>query len=452
VSLITPRTLKGFRDYVPSSMMPRERLIETAKRVYRSYGFSPIDTPALEYLEVLQGKGSDETDRQLYQFVDHGGRAVGLRFDLTVPLARFVAQHASELGMPFKRYHVATVWRGENTQRGRYREFMQCDFDTIGTQSVVADIETALVIHDLMLAIGFDQFTICVNNRLVLNGLLEKLGLAAQATAILRALDKLAKIGAENVLEEMQQQAQATRAQAQQVLQLAALRGTADEVLQQLDTILAGSANGAAGAESLRQVLSGVRAAGVPDTRVKLDLSIARGLDYYTGTIFETYLGPLPTIGSVCSGGRYDNLAGLFTKQHLPGIGASLGLDRLLAAMEELGMVEKVATPASVLLTYFAPDHLPAYLQLAAQLRAAGLRVELYPEAKRLGQQLKYADQRGFRVALVAGDDEWARRTCQVKDLRTGESQEVNLDPDAEPVAQAIHAILSSDLPAPEEH
>ena len=241
MSLITPRTLKGFRDYVPSSMMPRERLIETAKRVYRSYGFSPIDTPALEYLEVLQGKGSDETDRQLYQFVDHGGRAVGLRFDLTVPLARFVAQHASELGMPFKRYHVATVWRGENTQRGRYREFMQCDFDTIGTQSVVADIETALVIHDLMLAIGFDQFTICVNNRLVLNGLLEKLGLAAQATAILRALDKLAKIGAENVLEEMQQQAQATRAQAQQVLQLAALRGTADEVLQQLDTALPGA-------------------------------------------------------------------------------------------------------------------------------------------------------------------------------------------------------------------
>ncbi len=451
MSLITPRTLKGFRDYVPSSMMPRERLIETAKRVYRSYGFSPIDTPALEYLEVLQGKGSDETDRQLYQFVDHGGRAVGLRFDLTVPLARFVAQHAAELGMPFKRYHVATVWRGENTQRGRYREFMQCDFDTIGTKSVVADIETALVIHDLMLAIGFDQFTICVNNRLVLNGLLEKLGLAAQATAILRALDKLAKIGAENVLEEMQQQAQATRAQALQVLQLAALRGTADEVLLQLDPILAGSANGAAGAESLRQVLSGVRAAGVPDTRVKLDLSIARGLDYYTGTIFETYLGPLPTIGSVCSGGRYDNLAGLFTKQQLPGIGASLGLDRLLAAMEELGMVEKVATPATVLLTYFAPDHLPAYLQLAAQLRAAGLRVELYPEAKRLGQQLKYADQRGFRVALVAGDDEWARRTCQVKDLRTGESREVRLDPHAEPVAQAIHAILRSDLPAPEE-
>ncbi len=184
--LITPRTLKGFRDYLPATMMPREQLIDTAKRVYRSYGFSPIDTPALEYLEILTGKGSEETDRQLYKFVDHGGREVGLRFDLTVPLARFAAQHAAELGMPFKRYHIATVWRGENTQRGRYREFMQCDFDTIGTTSVVADIETALVIHDLFVALGFSEFTIHINNRRVLTGLLEKLGLRDQSTLVLR--------------------------------------------------------------------------------------------------------------------------------------------------------------------------------------------------------------------------------------------------------------------------
>ena len=209
--LITPRTLKGFRDYLPASMIPREQLIETAKRVYRSYGFSPIDTPALEYLEILTGKGSEETDRQLYKFVDHGGREVGLRFDLTVPLARFAAQHAAALGTPFKRYHIASVWRGENTQRGRYREFMQCDFDTIGTTSVVADIETALVIHDLFVALGFSQFTIHINNRKVLNGLLAKLGLLDQSTAVLRALDKLAKIGPDRVMEEMQQQAGASR-------------------------------------------------------------------------------------------------------------------------------------------------------------------------------------------------------------------------------------------------
>ena len=201
--LIQPRTLKGFRDYLPESMIPRERLIQIAREVYRSFGFSPIDTPTLEYLEILTGKGSDETDRQLYKFQDHGKRDVGMRFDLTVPLARFVAQHINELGTPFKRYHIAPVWRGENTQRGRYREFMQCDFDTIGTLSVAADIETGLVINALLSAIGFECFTIHMNNRQVLNGLLEKQGLSEQATPVLRSLDKLAKIGEEKVVAEM---------------------------------------------------------------------------------------------------------------------------------------------------------------------------------------------------------------------------------------------------------
>ncbi len=441
--LITPRTLKGFRDFLPVSMIPREQLIETAKRVYRSYGYSPIDTPALEYLEILTGKGSEETDRQLYQFVDHGGRAVGLRFDLTVPLARFAAQHAAELGLPFKRYHIATVWRGENTQRGRYREFMQCDFDTIGTTSIVADIETALVIHDLFVQIGFSDFAIHINNRKVLNGLLQKLDLGEQSTAVLRALDKLTKVGSESVAQEIQQQAGATKEQAAEVLKLGALTGAADTVLRELDALLAGSELGEAGVASLRQVFAGVQAAGVPADRLKLDVSIARGLDYYTGTIFETFLGQLPTIGSVCSGGRYDNLAGLFTKQQLPGVGASLGLDRLLAAMEELGLIAKVATPAQVLITYFDQDQLHAYLRLAAQLREAGLGVELYAEPKRLGQQLKYADQRGFRIAVIAGRQELSAGTCQIKDLRTGESEEVSLEGHAELVVQAIRGRLA---------
>src|SRR3954468_15796735 len=203
MSRIEPRKLKGFRDYLPEMMIPREGLIDTARRVYRSYGFSPIDTPALEYLDILTGKGSDETDKQLYKFEDHGGREGGMRFDLTVPLARFAAQHFAELGTPFKRYHIATVWRGENTQRGRYREFMQCDFDTIGTLSPAADIETALVIHDLLQGIGFQEFTIHVNNRMVLTGLLEKLGLAERSKAVLIALDKVRKIGPEKVADEM---------------------------------------------------------------------------------------------------------------------------------------------------------------------------------------------------------------------------------------------------------
>jgi histidyl-tRNA synthetase len=435
--LITPRTLKGFRDYLPETMIPREALIDTAKRVYRSFGFSPIDTPTLEYLEILTGKGSDETDRQLYRFQDHGGREVGMRFDLTVPLARFAAQHINELGTPFKRYHIATVWRGENTQRGRYREFMQCDFDTIGTRSVAADIETGLVIHELMQAIGFAGFTIRVNNRMVLNGLLDKLDLREQSTPILRALDKLAKIGAEKVAEEMAATAGATAEQASQVLKLAELTGSNDETLQQLAPLVQGSETGEEGLARLEQVLSGVRAGGVAEQRIAVDVSIARGLDYYTGVIFETFLDELPGIGSVCSGGRYDNLAGLYTKQDLPGIGASLGLDRLLAAMEELGMIAKVRTPAEVLIAYFDRGRLNDYVQLAAQLRAAGIGVEVYPDPKKLGQQLKYADQRGFRFAIIAGSREFEAGTCQVKNLQTGDSQDC-------PLAESAQAILAA--------
>ncbi len=428
---IEPRTLPGFRDYLPAAMIPRERLIETAKRVYRSYGFTPIDTPALEYLDVLTGKGSAETDKQLYKFQDAGERWVGMRFDLTVPLARFVAQHAAELGTPWKRYHIASVWRGERPQRGRFREFMQCDFDTIGTLAVTADVETVLVINDLFSSLGFDAFTIRLNNRLVLNGLLEKLELADRAVPVLRALDKLAKIGADKVVDEMVETSGAAAEQAREVLKLAVLQGTNDEVLSQVDALVRGSAKGEEGVSKLRTVLAASIAAGVPARRLKLDVSIARGLDYYTGTIYETFLDALPSIGSVCSGGRYDNLAGLFTSQQLSGIGASLGLDRLLDAMQALDLIEKVSTPAPVFVVYFVESRLHDYLQLAARVRAAKLGCELYPEAKKIGKQLQYADKRGFTVALIAGDDELAAGTVQLKNLKTGESRTVSTSGDA---------------------
>ncbi len=440
--MIEPRTLKGFRDYLPAAMIPRERLIATARRVYRSYGFSPIDTPALEYEEILIGKGGGETDKQMYRF-EHGRHRLAMRFDLTVPLARFAAQHIGELGTPFKRYHIATVWRGENTQRGRYREFMQCDFDTIGTLSPVADIETALVIHDLFCAIGFaDAFTIHVNNRLVLTGLLERLGLVEHSAEVLRALDKLPKIGPAAVAEEMGATAGTTGEQAAAVLKLAEITGDNDAILRQIEPLVAGNETGQTGIGRLAELLAAARAAGVPDARLHLDVAIARGLDYYTGTVFETFLDARPSLGSVCSGGRYDNLAELYTHQKLPGVGASLGLDRLLAGMEELGMLPQVATPAEIFIPLFEAARLADYLKLAARLRGAGFGVELFPEPKKLGQQLKYADRRGFRVALVAGENEFAAGTIQVKNLATAQSQTAPWTSDAAELIALLKSLL----------
>ncbi len=422
---IKPRTLKGFRDFAPEKMLPREQVIETAKAVYRSFGFSPIDTPALEYTEILLGKGGDESDKQLYRFEDAGGRDVALRFDLTVPLARFVAQHVGQLGMPFKRYHVGPVWRGENTQRGRYREFVQCDFDTIGTTSILSDIETALVIHDLFKALGFEAFTIRINNRRVLSGLLDSVGLAGSAAAVLRAVDKLPKVGEAAVREELASLEGADANGVEAVLSFIGLEGPGDEVLAAMAETVAGSDEALAGVAELAAVLDGVQRAGVSWDRIAVDPSIARGLDYYTGTVFETFLDELPDIGSCCSGGRYDDLASVYTKQRLPGVGASLGLDRLLAAMEELDMLEGRAASAPILVTVFDHEHSGDALEVAAELRSSGLGVELYPGPRKLGAQLKYADRKGHAVVVIVGPDEVADSVVQIKQMATGQSESI---------------------------
>lgn len=415
--LIEPRILQGFRDYLPELMIPRERLLEKVRQVYRSYGFAPIDTPALEYTEVLLGKGGEESDKLIYRFLDNGGRDVALRFDLTVPFARFAAQHIAKLGTPFKRYAMGPVWRGERPAHGRYREFWQCDFDTIGTTSNACDIETALVIHDLMRGLGFERFEVRINNRLVLNGLLEEIGLAGQTARVLVALDKLPKVGPEAVCAEMTADANVSKEQAERVLQLAGMQGSNSEVLQRLSRDFGGNAKASEGIARLTELVQAARTAGLAEERLKLDLSIARGLDYYTGTIYETFLLDLPSIGSVCSGGRYDNLAELYTKQHLPGVGASLGLDRLLSAMEELSLLPKVATPAPVLVVQFASEYLGQYQKMARALRAEGIGAEVYPDAKKVGAQLKYAEGKGFRIALIAGPEEFGQGTWKVKDL-----------------------------------
>lgn len=428
--MIEPRTLKGFRDYPPELAIPRERLVEIAKRVFRSYGYPPIDTPALEYSEVLLGKldAEAEIQRQIYRFKDHGDRDVALRFDLTVPFARFMAQHAGKLGTPFKRYHVGAVWRGENTQAGRYREFTQCDFDIIGVTAHAADIEIALVIHDLLAALGFERFEVRVNDRRVLNGLLQALGIADKSAGVLRVLDKLAKQGRDAVAAELAGPGVGlTSGQADQVLALATSKGTNAETLDRVSADFGTHATVAEGVARLRELVRAATEAGVPPERLRVDLGICRGLDYYTGTIYETFLTDLPRIGSVCSGGRYDDLAGLYTKQKLPGVGASLGLDRLLAAMEELKLLPKTGTPAQVLVVQFAPDGVGIYQRIARDLRAADVGVEVFPEPKKLGQQLQYAEAKGFALALLAGPDELAKGECKLKHLATRTEAPVEL-------------------------
>jgi len=438
--LIEPRTLKGFRDYPPALMIPRERVLQTAREVYRSFGFAPIDTPALEYAEVLLGKGGEESDRLVYRFKDHGDRDVALRFDLTVPFARFAAQAIPQLGTPFKRYAMGPVWRGENTAAGRYREFWQCDFDTIGTLSNSADVEVVLVIHELFSKLGFDGFTIRVNNRLILNGVLASLGIVDKSVPVLRTLDKLLKIGREKVIDEMTREAGVTVEQAAAVLTLAESEGTNSDKLGHVERLFGSEPQVVQGIKRLRELLAVADVVGVPEARIRLDLSIARGLDYYTGTIYETFLDVLPGIGSVCSGGRYDNLAGLYTKQILPGVGASLGVDRLLTAMEELKhpWLAGVSTPAEVLVLQL-PEVPAGYAQrIAALVRAAGINVEVYPEAAKLGKQFQYAEKRGHAVAVIAGSQEVEACKANIKDLKARTETTAAL---AE-LGDAVHRIL----------
>ncbi len=440
-SLIQPRTLKGFRDYLPATMVRREWMMQTARQVYRRFGFVPIDTPALEYFEILTGKGSEETDKQMYHF-EHGRHHVGMRFDLTIPLARFVAQHHVTVGLPFKRYQIAPVWRGENTQAGRYREFSQCDFDTIGTESVLADIETICVAHDLLAALKLPAFEICINSRKVLKGLLQSIDAGDRATVVLRALDKFDKLGEDVVAKELEEVAQLVPPQIDAVLAMARITGSNTEIIDQLQKLLGSQADAAEGIDRLKLICDALSDMNVAPERVQINLRIARGLDYYTGIVFETILSDLPEIGSVCSGGRYDNLAGKYTKQYLPGIGGSLGLDRLLAALEQLGSGDETAASRTIFIPYFDADRLKDYLQIATAVRQAGFDVELYPEPKKLGQQLKYADFRGFPIALIAGSQELDAGKCQIKDLRNKTTMDASWRPSVKPLTEAIATTL----------
>jgi len=433
--IIEPKTLRGFRDSLPRTELARLEIQEKLSREFRRFGFVPIDTPALEYAEILLGKGGGEPDKQVYRFLDHGQRDVALRFDLTVPFARFMAAHAHELHLPFKRYHMAKVWRGENTQRGRYREFTQIDFDIVGVDSPSADFETLTVMQSSFRALGIQKVRIHVSHRQLFSQFLEARGLAERYLPILRVIDKLRKIGEPEVRAQLAELAGPKAAA--EMLSFITPGADARQTLGQLTAHLPA---GSEAVERLRVIWDCVEASGLGDF-FTLDPAITRGLDYYTGVVFETFLSELPDIGSVCSGGRYNDLASLYTREKLPGVGASIGLDRLLAAMEELRLLPEGSAAPQVLVLLLDEGLLPDYHRLAAALRASGLAAEVYPEARKLAVQLKYAEKRSIPLAVFFGPEERARGRVTLKDLRSRQSCE-GLKP--EDVAETAARLLRS--------
>lgn len=423
--LIEPRTLRGFADLPPTPALHRRRLLRVAEDVFASFGYDPIQTPALEHADVLKGKGGSESDKQMFEFDDQGGRPVALRFDLTVPLARFAAQH-TELRPPLRLYQVGYVWRGERPQRGRYREFFQCDADVIGETGPSGDAEIVAMFGRALSRMDIGTFLMRVNDRRVLNGLLADLGLLDRAVPVLRALDKIEKVGPEAVRAELAGAGVGGDA-AERVLGFAAARGETDEqTFGAVGELLTAGGEGRAALDQLRLVLDLALAAGAPPESLRVDPGIARGLDYYTGLVFETTLLSAPDVGSICSGGRYDDLAGLFTRQRLPGVGGSIGLSRVLAALEGSGVLPEQARdrPLAVV-TLGRDDDLRTLLATADRLRATGvLDAEVYPTPVKHATQMKYADGRGARFVLTLDRD----GTASVKDLRTGERISAVLD------------------------
>ena len=419
-TLIQPKILKGFRDFLPESEIQRSLLIEKLTKTFRSYGFVPIDTPVLEYSEILLRKSNGETEKQVFRFEDNGKRDVAMRFDLTVPFARFVAEHKDELYFPFKRYHIAKVWRGEKPQAGRYREFYQCDFDMVGSDSASSDFEILSLMKSALSEIGVDNITIKVNHRGIFNAFLEKLGLSEKSEDVLRIVDKLAKIGEEQVTLQLNEITQDEN-KSKEILTFIAGKDDFDSTLELIGSMAGEKSNPFV--ERMKDIRQMMKASGIDSTYV-LDPSITRGLDYYTGVVYETFLNDLPSIGSVCSGGRYDNLAGLYMKEKISGVGSSIGLDRLIAGLEQLGIISKKGS--FVDLEIFCMDSSLAveYQGLAQKLRNAGISCEVFPDAKKIGQQYNVTDKKGIKWGILMNAENAKQGVFVLKNLETREQFE----------------------------
>ena len=426
---VNPRTLSGFMELAPREQMKLEKMMEILRRSYSLYGFTPLDTPVIEAAEVLLAKGGGETEKQIYRFTK-GESDLALRFDLTVPLAKYVAAHYAELSFPFRRYQIGKVYRGERAQRGRFREFYQADIDIIGDGKldITNEAEIPAIIYDTFTRLGVSRFQIRVNNRKLLNGFYAMNGMSEKAGEIMRTVDKLDKIGAEKVRQLLIDEVKMLPCKAENVMDFMAICGTNDEVLAALERYRGMDATFDEGLDELKTVVKYLSAFGVSEENFAVDLTIARGLDYYTGTVYETIMLDHPEIGSVCSGGRYDNLAEYYTDRQLPGVGISIGLTRFFYVLNEQGLLsdEISRAPCDALILPMTED-LGFAISAASALRRAGLRVQLYTEKKKFKARMSYADKIGTPFTVFVGEDEIAAQSLSVKDMRTGEQRALSV-------------------------
>ena len=420
---MTPRTLSGFMELLPQPQQQMERMMDILRRTYSLYGFTPLDTPVIEASEVLLAKGGGETEKQIYRF-QKGDADLALRFDLTVPLAKYVALHYNDLSFPFRRYQIGKVYRGERAQRGRFREFYQADIDIIGDGKldITNEAEIPAIIYQTFTSLGLKRFQIRVNNRKILNGFYAMLGLTEQSGDIMRTVDKLDKIGAEKVRTLLVDECGVSAESADEILKFIAITGGNEQVLTALESYRGRNEVFDEGLDQLNTVVKYLSAFGVPAENFAVDLTIARGLDYYTGTVYETTLLDHPEIGSVCSGGRYDNLAEYYTDRQLPGVGISIGLTRLFYVLGEQGLLnpDLPTAPADVLILPMTAELSPA-VTLATRLRAVGIRTQLYTEQKKFKAKMSYADKLGVPYVVFLGDDEIAGNVVACKDMTSGE-------------------------------
>lgn len=425
---IEPRTLAGFMELLPNEQILFEQMKQTIEKTYQRFGFLPLDTPILELSEVLLAKAGGETEKQIYRFTK-GDTDISMRFDLTVPLAKYVAKNYGNLSFPFRRYQIGKVYRGEKTQKGRFREFYQCDIDIIGDGKlgIVNDAEIPSVIYNLISDLGFNDFTICINNRKVLNGLFREVNQEQNAVDIMRTIDKLAKIGKEKVIEELKEIGVDDQA-IERILTFIEIDGTTDEKISKLENLGILNEMFTQGLEELKQVVKYIRIFGVPDTHFKIDLTIARGLDYYTGTVYETFLNDYKELGSICSGGRYENLAEYYTDKKLPGVGISIGLTRLFYKLNELQLIKSDKYSMSDILIIPMTEDMTKSIELASDLRKEEINTEVYLNDKKLKAKFKYADKLKIPYVVVIGEDEISSNTVKIKNMETGEETPTELD------------------------